>query len=172
MKAAFLASLTSCSLWKTTTLPPLSPVANSSPDELNSTVEIMSAATQGSRAERRWGGGKGGGNVSAWTRTTQKNNKKKSCQGVSQTKGRKAGWGGGGGTWEKTWPVNFKARLGNRKWNRSLRGFSLSDTDAPVRYKYGLGEITGWLTAWYRAIQPRLIEASQSGSLNCAPAFF
>lgn len=53
MNAAFPASLTSCSLWKTTTLPPLSPVANSSPDELNSTVEIMSAATQGSRTERR-----------------------------------------------------------------------------------------------------------------------
>lgn len=48
---------TSCSLWKTTTLPPLSPVANSSPDELNSTVEIMSAATQ--EAEQR-----GGENVS------------------------------------------------------------------------------------------------------------
>lgn len=55
MSVAFLASLTSCSLWKTTTLPPLSPVANSSPDELNSTVEIMSAATQ--EAERRRGGG-------------------------------------------------------------------------------------------------------------------
>lgn len=41
-----LAFPTSCSLWKTTTLPPLSPVANSSPDELNSTVEIMSAAKQ------------------------------------------------------------------------------------------------------------------------------
>lgn len=53
MSVAFLASLTSCSLWKTTTLPPLSPVANSSPDELNSTVEIMSAATQ--EAERRRG---------------------------------------------------------------------------------------------------------------------
>lgn len=36
---------TSCSLWNTTTRPPLSPVANSSPDELNSTVEIMSAGT-------------------------------------------------------------------------------------------------------------------------------
>lgn len=168
MNAAFLASLTSCSLWKTTTLPPLSPVANSSPDELNSTVEIMSAATQGSRAERRWGGGKGGGNVSAWTRTTQKNNKKKAVKvSVRQKGGRRVG-----GTWEKTWPVNFKVRLGNRKWNLSLRGLSLSDTDAPVWYKYGLGEITGWLTAWYRAIQPRLIEASQSGSLNCAPAFF
>lgn len=46
-----LAFLTSCSLWKTTTLPPLSPVANSSPVELNSTVEIMSATTQ--EAEQR-----------------------------------------------------------------------------------------------------------------------
>ena len=31
------------SLWKTTTLPPLSPVARNSPSWLNSTVEIMSA---------------------------------------------------------------------------------------------------------------------------------
>lgn len=54
---ALLAFPTSCSLWKTTTLPPLSPVANSSPDELNSTVEIMSAATQ--EAEKT-----GGENVS------------------------------------------------------------------------------------------------------------
>lgn len=57
INAALLAFPTSCSLWKTTTLPPLSPVANSSPDELNSTVEIMSAATQ--EAEQR-----GGENVS------------------------------------------------------------------------------------------------------------
>ncbi len=42
--------LTSCSLWKTTTLPPLSPVAKSSPVELNSTVEMMSAATEHKRA--------------------------------------------------------------------------------------------------------------------------
>lgn len=31
------------SLWNTTTLPPLSPVAKNSPSWLNSTVEIMSA---------------------------------------------------------------------------------------------------------------------------------
>lgn len=49
-----LAFPTSCSLWKTTTLPPLSPVANSSPVELNSTVEIMSAGTQ--EAEQSEGG--------------------------------------------------------------------------------------------------------------------
>lgn len=38
--------LTPCSLWKTTTLPPLSPVASSSPEGLNSTVEMMSAKTK------------------------------------------------------------------------------------------------------------------------------
>lgn len=126
MNAAFPASLTSCSLWKTTTLPPLSPVANSSPDELNSTVEIMSAAAQGSRARRWWGGGleemsaRGHGQNKKLEKTEKK--KKKSCQGASQTKG------GRRGTWDKTWPENFKAHLRNRKWSLSRWtrvGFSL-----------------------------------------------
>lgn len=73
ISVALLAFPTSCSLWKTTTLPPLSPVANSSPDELNSTVEIMSAAAQ--EAEQR-----GGENVSV--------DVEQSCQGSSRTKGR------------------------------------------------------------------------------------
>lgn len=66
-----LAFPTSCSLWKTTTLPPLSPVANSSPDELNSTVEIMSAATQEAERGRKCQCGR-----------------EQSCQGSSQTKGK------------------------------------------------------------------------------------
>lgn len=37
-------SFTSVSCWKMTTRPPLSPVASSSPEWLNSTVEMMSAA--------------------------------------------------------------------------------------------------------------------------------
>lgn len=37
--------LTSCSCWKITILPPRSPVAKSSPEWLNSTAEMMSAAT-------------------------------------------------------------------------------------------------------------------------------
>lgn len=61
MNAAFLAFLTSCSLWKTTTLPPLSPVANSSPDELNSTVEIMSAANTEKQSTEMVRTGRGGG---------------------------------------------------------------------------------------------------------------
>lgn len=38
--------LTSCSRWKITTLPPLSPVARRSPEWLNSTVEMMSAVNK------------------------------------------------------------------------------------------------------------------------------
>lgn len=40
-----LIHLTSCSCWKITILPPRSPVAKSSPEWLNSTAEMMSAAT-------------------------------------------------------------------------------------------------------------------------------
>lgn len=109
-----------------------------------------------------------GENVSAWTWTKQKTEKKKAVKVSVRQKGAGRGLERKPGRWilKRICGTGSGVSLGEPAQN------SLSDTDAPVRYKYGLGEMTGWLTAWYRAIQTRLIEASQSGSLNCAPVFF
>lgn len=119
ISVALLAFPTSCSLWKTTTLPPLSPVANSSPDELNSTVEIMSAATQ-ETAQR-------GGRKCQCGR-------EQSCQGSSCTKGRIS----------KICGIDFlkthqKMCTGKRSHMTNLQG-ALTYTSL---VKYGLGEANG-----------------------------
>lgn len=53
MRMGVCAGLTSCSLWNTTTLPPLSPVASSSPVGLNSTVDMMSAGTENTNGKQQ-----------------------------------------------------------------------------------------------------------------------
>ena len=140
---------TSCSLWKTTTLPPLSPVANSSPDELNSTVEIMSAATQ--EAEQRGG-------------EKCQRGPAQSCQGISQTNRKNSETSGG-----VTCKRHVRGRMEGESRDKPAENSTVQIPQCGEIWVRRSHSVTHCMISTNSA--PRLIEVSQSVSFNFTPVF-